>query len=292
MPAEPLPPISVVIPSWRPDPALLGRLYASLLAQTHADFEVIVVDDASPEADYALLSDPRFRVVRLAENGGPARARNRGAVEARHGVIFFTDTDCELAPDCLEQAARHIAGEAILVGDTRTRTETVFGRAVALLGFPGGGCLGFHNVWRVDAQGYTRSFSSCNLAIRKETFNTLGCFNETFPVAGGEDTVLARHAADTSVRIRYVPEQVVYHVEKTSLQDFLKWQIIRGRGNYYIRRHVPEVGGYLRLRVWTYANSIKAAGPLYALPVTLLWVMSVLYQGAGYRREARRALEK
>jgi hypothetical protein len=44
--------------------------------------------------------------------------------------------------------------------------------------------------------------------------------------------------------------------------------------------------------VWTYANSIKAAGPLYALPVTLLWVMSVLYQGAGYRREARRALEK
>jgi GT2 family glycosyltransferase len=292
MPAEPLPLISVVIPSWRPDPALLGRLYASLLAQTHADFEVIVVDDASPEADYALLSDPRFRVVRLAENGGPARARNRGAVEARHGVIFFTDTDCELAPDCLEQAARHIAGEAILVGDTRTRTETVFGRAVALLGFPGGGCLGFHNVWRVDAQGYTRSFSSCNLAIRKETFNTLGCFNETFPVAGGEDTVLARHAADTSVRIRYVPEQVVYHVEKTSLQDFLKWQIIRGRGNYYIRRHVPEVGGYLRLRVWTYANSIKAAGPLYALPVTLLWVMSVLYQGAGYRREARRALEK
>jgi GT2 family glycosyltransferase len=292
MPAEPLPPISVVIPSWRPDPALLGRLYASLLAQTHADFEVIVVDDASPEADYALLSDPRFRVERLAENGGPARARNRGAVEARHGVIFFTDTDCELAPDCLEQAARHIAGEAILVGDTRTRTETVFGRAVALLGFPGGGCLGFHNVWRVDAQGYTRSFSSCNLAIRKETFNTLGCFNETFPVAGGEDTVLARHAADTSVRIRYVPEQVVYHVEKTSLQDFLKWQIIRGRGNYYIRRHVPEVGGYLRLRVWTYANSIKAAGPLYALPVTLLWVMSVLYQGAGYRREARRALEK
>ena len=292
MPAEPLPPISVVIPSWRPDPALLGRLYASLLAQTHADFEVIVVDDASPEADYALLSDPRFRVVQLEENGGPARARNRGAVEARHGAIFFTDTDCELALDCLEQAARHIAGEAILVGDTRTRTETVFGRAVALLGFPGGGCIGFHNVWRVDAQGYTRSFSSCNLAIRKETFNTLGCFNETFPVAGGEDTVLARHAADSSVRIRYVPEQVVYHVEKTSLQDFLKWQIIRGRGNYYIRRHVPEVGGYLRLRVWTYANSIKAAGPLYALPVTLLWVLSVLYQGVGYRQEARRAGEQ
>lgn len=284
----PLVPISVVIPSYRPEPGLFGRLYASLLAQSHTAFEVVIVDDASPDADYALVQDPRFRILRLPQNGGPAAARNAGAAAARHEVLFFTDTDCELAPDCLEQVARSIAGESILMGDTRTRVETAMGRAVALLGFPGGGCLGFHQVWRVDAEGYTRSFSSCNLAFRKDTFALLGRFNERFPVAGGEDTVLARLAADSGVRIRYVPEQVVYHVEKKSLRDFLRWQIVRGRGNFHIRRHVPEVGGYLRLRVWTFCNSLREAGPLYALPVVCLWVLSVVYQSLGYRLEARR----
>lgn len=283
-----LPPISVVIPSFQPDPELFSRLYQSLLVQTHPNFEVIVVDDASPSADYGILKDGRFQVLQMQRNGGPAAARNAGAVAARHEYLFFTDTDCELAPDCLEHAVRHLEFDDILMGDTRTRVETPFGRAVALLGFPGGGCLGFHQVWRVDPEGYTRSFSSCNLAFRRSVFESLGKFNEGFPVAGGEDTVLARHAADTGHRIRYVQEQVVYHVEKKSLQDFLRWQIIRGRGNYYIRRHVPEVGGYLRLRIWTFRNSLREAGWRYAVPVTFLWVLSVFYQSVGYRVEARR----
>jgi GT2 family glycosyltransferase len=281
--------ISVVVPSYRPDPGLLKALYDSLLSQRHQDFEVVVVDDASPGAPpYALLCDPRFRLVRLEENGGPARARNTGAAAARHDFLFFTDTDCTLAPDCLAQVAAGLQRDAIVSGDTRTEVKTRFGRAVALLGFPGGGALGFHRVWRVDESGRTNSFSSCNLAFRKEVFEALGGFNERFPVAGGEDTVLARRAVERGMLIRYNPAQVVYHVEKHSLRDFLRWQLVRGRGNFYIRRHVPEVGGYLKLRVWTYRNSMRSAGLRYALPVTLLWVISVVYQTLGYRMEARR----
>jgi hypothetical protein len=40
--------------------------------------------------------------------------------------------------------------------------------------------------------------------------------------------------------------------------------------------------------VWTYRNSMRSAGLRYALPVTLLWVISVVYQTLGYRMEARR----
>ncbi|MBI1319597.1 MAG: glycosyltransferase [Candidatus Hydrogenedens sp.] len=282
------PPISVVVPSYNPRPEHLRALYESLLAQTWTHFEVIVVDDASPEADYALLQDERFRVVRQPENRGPAAARNRGAAEAKHDWLFFTDTDCTLAPDCLERVSAGLAHDAIIMGDTRTRVETLFGRCVALLGFPGGGALGFHRVWRVDEAGYTRSFSSCNLAFHKALFESLGRFNETFPVAGGEDTVLARHAVETGHRIRYAPHQIVYHVERPDLRGFLRWQIIRGRGNYYIKRHVPEVGGYLRLRIWTYKNSLVTAGPLLAFPVTVLWALSVVFQSIGYRMEAKK----
>jgi len=279
------PKITVVIPSYNPRPDELQVLYASLRAQSFADFEAVVVDDASPDADYGALSDPRFRVIRQSVNGGPARARNAGAAAAETEFLFFTDTDCELGSDTLQAAVDRLEVDAITMGNTITKTRTAFGKAVALLGFPGGGALGFDRVWRVDDDGYTNSFSSCALAFRKSVFENLGRFNETFPVAGGEDTVLARRAVERGVKIRYAPEQVVYHVEQTSLRGFLRWQLVRGRGNYHIRQHVASVGGYLRLRLWTFKNSFVQAGPLYALPVFVMLVLSVKFQSAGYYLE-------
>lgn len=287
------PRISVVVPSYRPEPELLERLYASLLAQSEQDFEVILVDDASgPTADYALISDPRFRVVRRARNAGPAACRNAGVAEARAEQVFFTDTDCELAPEALRQACAALEADDAAAGNTITRASTVFGKAVALLGFPGGGSIGFDRVWRVDAAGHARSFSSCNVAFRKDAFLALGGFNERFPVPGGEDTVLARRLVDAGRRIRYCPEQIVYHVEKSDWASFVRWQVIRGRGNHHIRRHVPEVGGYLRLRVWTFKNSLIQAGPLYAPLVLFLIAASVWYQLKGMRAERRRLAEE
>jgi GT2 family glycosyltransferase len=251
------------------------------------DFEVVVVDDASERADYSVLTDSRFRVIRREKRSGPAACRNAGVVAACCDRIFFTDTDCELAPETLESVRRTLETEGTCTGDTITRVRTAFGKAVALLGFPGGGSIGFDRVWRVDADGYARSFSSCNLGMRGDVFAQAGGFDESFPVPGGEDTVMARHMVDRGMRIRYVPGQVVYHVEKSYLRGFVRWQITRGRGNYHIRRRVPNVGGYLRLRAWTFSNSLKAAGPLYALPVLALIAASVALQSWGFWLEAK-----
>ncbi len=144
----------------------------------------------------------------------------------------------------------------------------------------------------MDEDGYTNSFSSCNLAFRKTVFEALGGFDETFPVAGGEDTVLAWKATQTGCRIRYVPEMQVYHIEKSTLGDFIRWQITRGRGNYHIKQQVGRVGGYLRLRMWTFKNSLRAAGFRYALPVLGLILLSVYYQVKGMCLETRDARKR
>ena len=286
------PELTVVIPSYNPDPALLHTLYDSLMQQTFSAFEVVIVDDASTAPGlYKWIQDPRFRVVRQPGNRGPAACRNLGANAATTEFLFFTDTDCALVPETLEQAVNHLHQSPILIGNTITRAVTSFGKAVALLGFPGGGLLGFDQVWRVDEDGYTNSFSSCNLAFRKTVFEALGGFDESFPVAGGEDTVLAWQATRSGCRIRYVPEMQVYHIEKSNLREFVRWQITRGRGTYHIKRHVGKVGGYLRLRLWTFKNSLRAAGPRYALPVCALIALSVYYQLKGMaleKRDARR----
>lgn len=278
--------ISVIVPSYQPPVSYLQVLYQSLLQQDFSDFEVIVVDDCSPEADYGCLQDTRFRVVRMEQNGGPAKCRNRGAELAKGEVLFFTDSDCELAPDTLSQAWEMTRHDPVIMGDTITRAKSGFGKAVAYLGFPGGGLLGFEQVWKVDEQGYTDSISSCNLAVRRDFFLESGMFDTSFPVPGGEDTYFAKKIVAKNQKVRYNKEQVVYHVERDTLRGFIKWQITRGRGNFHIKKNLGQVGGFYKLRLWSFANSLRKSG-IYAPLVAVLIFLSVWYQAKGYRMEQK-----
>lgn len=89
------PTISVVMAAYK-GATLVEETLASLKAQTFGDFEIIVVDDCSPDDTLAVLArwdDPRLRVIALPENGGPVRARNRGVAEARGRYIAALDQD-------------------------------------------------------------------------------------------------------------------------------------------------------------------------------------------------------
>lgn len=282
------PSISVIIPCFNPHRGLLEKLYASLAGQTLTDFEAILVDDHSSRADYGFLKDPRFRVIFKPANTGPADSRNAGAGAAASDSLFFTDSDCELSPRTLETAARLLGGEDAVMGDTVTRPASFIGRIVAFMGFPGGGSIGFSKVWKVSPDGYTQSVSSCNLAIRKDVFFGAGRFDAGFPVPGGEDTVFGKVLTGKNIRIKHEPVQVVYHVEKDSLPGFVKWQLTRGRGNYHIKRKLGRIGGFLKLRLWSFRNSLRAAGPFYAPFVAALFALAAVCQTIGYHMEKRK----
>ena len=278
--------VSVIVPSYNTSEEHLSVLYQSLLNQTHQEFEVIVVDDCSQFDSYEILQDPRFRVERMPQNGGPAKCRNRGAELGESEFLFFTDSDCELAPETLSQVMKGLEKENVIMGNTITKTKTFFGTCVAYLGFPGGGILGFDKVWKVDEKGYTDSISSCNLAIRKKFFDEMERFNTTFPVPGGEDTYFSKKIVAKSEKIWYNRAQVVYHVERGDLKGFLRWQITRGRGNYHIKKNLGSVGGFYKLRLWSFWNSLKAS--TWRFPVVgMLILLSVIYQSKGYKMEVK-----
>jgi hypothetical protein len=93
---------------------LVPRAIRSALAQTVADLEVLVVDDASSDdtpAAVAAIRDPRLRLLRRARQGGPAAARNDGLRDARGRWVAFLDSDDEWLPDKL---ARQLARAAAL----------------------------------------------------------------------------------------------------------------------------------------------------------------------------------
>jgi succinoglycan biosynthesis protein ExoW len=102
---------SVVIPYYQREAGVLSRALRSVFAQTFSDFDVILVDDASPlpvEGELAFLTDDeRARVVVIhQENGGPGAARNTGLdnVPADTEFVALLDSDDEWTPDHLQCA--------------------------------------------------------------------------------------------------------------------------------------------------------------------------------------------
>jgi glycosyltransferase involved in cell wall biosynthesis len=86
----------------------LEACVASVRAQTLPAAQIVVVDDASPDAETAAALDRLERdgdvtVVRLTVNGGPGAARNRGVERAASPYVLFLDADDLLLPEAIEE---------------------------------------------------------------------------------------------------------------------------------------------------------------------------------------------
>jgi len=96
--------VSVVIPVFDVEEFILEALI-SVLAQSYQNYEIIVVDDQSPDRSIELIrthfSDPRIRIIRQ-KNRGLAGARNTGIRHANGEFIAFLDSDDYWRQDKLE----------------------------------------------------------------------------------------------------------------------------------------------------------------------------------------------
>ncbi len=98
--------ISVIMPAYRA--ALTVReAIDSVLAQTDPNWELIVINDCSPDDTAEIvktyLSDPRIRLLENAENSGVSLTRKKGVDAAAGDWIAFLDSDDKWAPEKLEK---------------------------------------------------------------------------------------------------------------------------------------------------------------------------------------------
>ena len=95
--------VSVVIPAYKASGCIAATL-DSVLAQTFSDYEIVVVNDGSPDTQALeqVLQEylPRIRYFKQ-ENRGPSSSRNRGIVEAQGEYVAFLDADDFWLPEHL-----------------------------------------------------------------------------------------------------------------------------------------------------------------------------------------------
>ncbi len=109
---EALPPVSVVTCVYNGE-ACIRACIESILAQTHQDFEHIIVDDGSTDATPEILRayaarDSRIRILTNERNRQQSYSRNRAINEAEHELIAILDADDLAVPQRLEWQARHL----------------------------------------------------------------------------------------------------------------------------------------------------------------------------------------
>jgi SAM-dependent methyltransferase len=93
---------SIVMPTYR-RPHTIRRAVASILAQTHRAWELIVIDNAG-DANYR-FDDPRIQIYRHTGRTSASYARNQGLRYATGDVVCFFDDDDEMYVDYLERFA-------------------------------------------------------------------------------------------------------------------------------------------------------------------------------------------
>src|SRR6188768_3770891 len=102
-----MPRFSIVTPVYDPPEAVLRAMLRSVTAQSNGDWELCLVDDASPSPHVARVlaeaadRDPRVRVQRRGANGGIVAASNDGLAMATGEFVVLLDHDDELHPDAL-----------------------------------------------------------------------------------------------------------------------------------------------------------------------------------------------
>lgn len=278
--------ISVVIPTYNRFEKLRRCLESVRDQDFKGEYEVLVVEDDASGRSRAVVED----VGRLSKKApfryfsqdhkGPATARNRGVSEAKAEIIAFTDDDCVVPKNWLTslalgfeqyKSAGGVGG--YMEAPAETMKCSIFSRYESHVTHKvyGAGSVEVLGGFEVPTGGTN------NIAFKKSVIKEVGGFDETFPVAAGEDADLKLRIVSAGYKILYVPIKVAhYHV--LGFQAFIRQSWVRGIGSFYFhKKHGGGLGMFALVGMLMLLPAIFVKDLLKKVPVgvaVLKWVAS------------------
>jgi O-antigen biosynthesis protein len=186
--------VAVVVKDRR---ALMARCLDSLFAQVGAAPQIVVVDNESTDGTYDDLvghaDAGRIRLLR--EPGSLGHIRNVAAAAAATPIVAFTDSDCECAPDWLDQLTSPFLDANVVVVQGRT--------------IPAEPDLDpFPVTQRIEH--FSGRFEACNIAYRRDALLAAGGFDAAIGQYG-EDTAAGWRVRDRGGLAKFAETAVVRH---------------------------------------------------------------------------------
>jgi GT2 family glycosyltransferase len=202
------PKFSIAVPVYNVEAELIRKCVASVAAQTHPNWELILYDDGSTNAaTLAVLeefraSDPRIKVWFSNENRGIATATNAAIGLSSGSFVAFLDNDDELTPDALAEMAQAIRANPdadLLYSDEDKLDETE------------NYCDHYFKPDWSPEHLESVMYLLHLMVIRRSLLLDIGGLRDRF--SGAQDYDLALRASRTARRIVHVPK-ILYHWRK------------------------------------------------------------------------------
>ena len=225
-PDRPLPPVSIVVPTYNGTAIIDTCLRALHETLTPAlSVEVVVVDDATTDGTAALLEEwservSWLRVVRNPENKGFLESCNAGAEAASGEFLVFLNNDTIPLPGWLLPLVETLADtpEAGVVGGKLVYPAGNLQEAGGVIFSDGGGANFGRNDPNPDRPLYQflREVHYCSgalLATRADLFRRLGGFDTHFSPGYYEETDYCFRVRREGARVLYEPESAIVHLE-------------------------------------------------------------------------------
>jgi GT2 family glycosyltransferase len=209
LPRRPM--LSIVTPLYNTPDNFLRACIGSVRDQVYPDWEMILVDDASPDPHARQLAaryaeaDPRIKLVARPENGNISKASNDGIAAAQGEFILFLDHDDEISPSALLRFAEEIVAhpEADAIYSDQWKCDE-HGRVIAHHYKPDWSPVFLMGVMYV---GHL-------LGVRADLVRALGGFDSTFD--GVQDFEFMLRLSERTHAVRHIPEALY------------KWRAIAG----------------------------------------------------------------
>ena len=183
--------------------AYLTKCLNSVLKQTYKNFEVIIIDHNSSDNTAEIIKTFRSDKIKYflnTENKGMAAVRNYGIEKSNGEYIFFTDSDCIITKNWVEEGMQILLNKDVAGVEGKTVAESQnFGASQ-------------HFVENYNGEQY----QTCNIAYKKKNLVECGMFNEKYKIAY-EDLDLAIRIKKKS-SIHFNSDMIVFH-------QLVQWKI-------------------------------------------------------------------
>jgi glycosyltransferase involved in cell wall biosynthesis len=199
---------------------MLESCLSAIMNSNYINYEVIlVVDTRNTTIDSLIssskLSDSKLHIVRLVNKTGPAAARNYGAKLANSEILIFIDSDVKIKIETITELVSALINfkvDGVFGSYTAKSQQNNFWSSYKQ--------LFNHYVHQLSAGKSTSFWGACS-AIKKDIFNSVGGFSESFNRPSIEDIELGYRINKHGYLVRLEPSIQVEHLKKWTFFELI-----------------------------------------------------------------------
>lgn len=254
---------SIIVPVYKRNDELT-ELFDSLVAQTDRDFEVLVLEAPSTDDATALCSRyaDRLNIVHRIDDSSRSARRNLGIEMASGNYCLLFDSDVILPPDYITIVRKALTSDYVdcfggpdSADESFSDIQKAVNYAMTSIMTTGGIRGGMKRVDKFLPRAFNTGFS-------KVVYQTVGGYREMI----GEDTDLSMRIREGGFKVRLIPEAVVVHKRRVTLQKFFRQVYTFGKARVLLTKLHPG-----SLKLMHLFPTAFALGTVLLVLLALLW---------------------